>query len=409
METAKADAQKAKDFKSFLKDPPFLPSLFRRSSTKEADSKDSAELSRLIVEGHDILGQAADLIAQNRWRGDKVIDLDNRWARLYSSAPVLRKITKGRIHPVQFHSEAGTLLADVQDYLAQFPQEPEHIQASEYILPERRSSSRSKHDASRSSSRKHHRNDSLPMIPMTPITEEPPGKIYRSFSARPPADLERKASSRPKEIGRHASDSRAYKSTAIEVREKERRPREERSHRRDKHDHDRPREERRHESKARDHERADGHRSRDKETRREDRPREERSHHRSHREPQPENDRHTSSHRRRQESADPSAPKSSHKPHSTRVYDDRPRQGSSVNISTASLPPPAHAVTYVPYPGESRKHKSSKSHDRHDHDHATSSPHRSSSRRHHSSSHTSKPPREPTSRFQEDLSDYVPR
>ena len=80
MELVKAESPKPKGFRSFLKDPPFLPALFRRNSTKDAESKDSAELSRLIVEGHDILGQAADLIAQNRWRGDKIVDLDNRWA-----------------------------------------------------------------------------------------------------------------------------------------------------------------------------------------------------------------------------------------------------------------------------------------------------------------------------------------
>ncbi|KAL1683330.1 hypothetical protein EV122DRAFT_201925 [Schizophyllum commune] len=392
MELVKAESPKPKDFRSFLKDPPFLPALFRRNSTKDAESKDSAELSRLIVEGHDILGQAADLIAQNRWRGDKIVDLDNRWAVLYSTAPVLRKITKGRIHPVQFNNEARTLLADVQAYLSQFPSEPERLQPDEYIQPPRRSNSKSKH----------HRNDSLPVIPMTPITEEAPGRVSRSQSVRPSAtDRERKISSRPKEMSRHASDSRALRSTVPETRDKER------SHRRDKPELERSHTERRHESRTR----TDGHHSsRDKESSRHgDRHRE--GHHRSRKDTENE---HHSSHRKRHESREPTE----HKP---KAYDDKPRRGLPPavlpQLPPASMPPP-QAVTYVPYPGmsreEPRKHKSSRSHD-HAHrerEHSTSSPHRSSSKRHHSSRHASKPrpgEREYGSRFREDLSDYIPR
>ncbi|KAK0193326.1 hypothetical protein F5146DRAFT_1134004 [Armillaria mellea] len=71
-----------------------------------------------VVEGHGYLKNASDLIQQHRGSlASNVPSLDTRWAQLFTVAPVLRKLTKGRQKPQQWCDNARQLLKDVQKKL----------------------------------------------------------------------------------------------------------------------------------------------------------------------------------------------------------------------------------------------------------------------------------------------------
>ncbi|KAG7444690.1 uncharacterized protein BT62DRAFT_220560 [Guyanagaster necrorhizus] len=71
-----------------------------------------------VVEGHGYLKNASELIHQHRGSlGSNVPSLDTRWAQLFTVAPVLRKLTKGRQKPQEWCDNARQLLKDVQKKL----------------------------------------------------------------------------------------------------------------------------------------------------------------------------------------------------------------------------------------------------------------------------------------------------
>ncbi|KIY63063.1 hypothetical protein CYLTODRAFT_150112 [Cylindrobasidium torrendii FP15055 ss-10] len=68
-----------------------------------------------IAEGHGFLRQASDLMHQHRNSlGSGLGEADERWATLFTVAPVLKKLTKGRQEPEEFNENARTLLKDVE-------------------------------------------------------------------------------------------------------------------------------------------------------------------------------------------------------------------------------------------------------------------------------------------------------
>lgn len=85
------------------------PAVTRRSSAKRRE---------MVAEGHQILRQASDTIFQHRNSfGEQAQPLEERWAELYSVAPILHKLTKGRQQPKEFLNNAQALLRDVQEEL----------------------------------------------------------------------------------------------------------------------------------------------------------------------------------------------------------------------------------------------------------------------------------------------------
>ncbi|KAK0204362.1 hypothetical protein DFS33DRAFT_1319547 [Desarmillaria ectypa] len=71
-----------------------------------------------VVEGHGYLKNASELIQQHRGSlASNVPSLDTRWAQLFTVAPVLRKLTKGRQKPQEWCDNARQLLKDVQKKL----------------------------------------------------------------------------------------------------------------------------------------------------------------------------------------------------------------------------------------------------------------------------------------------------
>ncbi|KAK0470320.1 uncharacterized protein EV420DRAFT_1634750 [Desarmillaria tabescens] len=71
-----------------------------------------------VVEGHGYLKNASELIHQHRGSlASNVPSLDSRWAQLFTVAPVLRKLTKGRQKPQEWCDNARQLLKDVQKKL----------------------------------------------------------------------------------------------------------------------------------------------------------------------------------------------------------------------------------------------------------------------------------------------------
>ncbi|KAF8917567.1 hypothetical protein CPB85DRAFT_171126 [Mucidula mucida] len=68
-----------------------------------------------IVEGHGFLRHASDQIHQHRRSlGSRVASLDARWAELFTVAPVVKKLTKGRQRPDEWNENARQLLKDVE-------------------------------------------------------------------------------------------------------------------------------------------------------------------------------------------------------------------------------------------------------------------------------------------------------
>ncbi|KAF9016648.1 hypothetical protein BDZ89DRAFT_1075405 [Hymenopellis radicata] len=68
-----------------------------------------------IVEGHGFLRHASDQIhLHRRSLGSRVVSLDARWAELFTVAPVLKKLTKGRQKPDEWNENARQLLKDVE-------------------------------------------------------------------------------------------------------------------------------------------------------------------------------------------------------------------------------------------------------------------------------------------------------
>ncbi|ESK84840.1 hypothetical protein Moror_14965 [Moniliophthora roreri MCA 2997] len=69
----------------------------------------------IVQAGRENLQKSSDILHQHRLSlASQLRNFDNRWADLFSSTPVLNKLTKGRQKPEEFHTNAQNLLDDVQ-------------------------------------------------------------------------------------------------------------------------------------------------------------------------------------------------------------------------------------------------------------------------------------------------------
>ncbi|KAJ4481012.1 hypothetical protein J3R30DRAFT_3403286 [Lentinula aciculospora] len=90
--------------------PPPPPPLFPIFITPHAK-----ESFPLVQSAHEHLRNASDTIHQHRNSlASQLRVFDSRWAHLFSVAPVLNKLTKGRQRPQEFHKNAENLDVDVQ-------------------------------------------------------------------------------------------------------------------------------------------------------------------------------------------------------------------------------------------------------------------------------------------------------